>query len=76
MNSKEDCNLKAIAYRIRNDDDYANQIGLSIAETLNCKRSKEHKDRWITNWGTKTNIGLARTILSSFETEGEKLLKG
>ena len=75
MNSRDDCFLMAAANRIRTDDAEAARIGAMFAEVLNCKRDKEHKDRWRTDWGTKTDIGLARTILSALETEGEGYLK-
>lgn len=75
MDSIEDLNLKVVAHRIRTDHDAANRIGAMLAEVLNCKRDKEHKDRWRTDWGTKTNVGLARTILSALETEGANYLK-
>ena len=75
MNSAEDCYLKTVAHQIRTDDKAADRIGAMFAAVLNCKRDKEHKDRWITDWGTKTNIGLARTILSTLENEGEQCLR-
>ena len=75
MNSREDCNLIAAANRIREDDVEADHIGAMLAEVLHCKRDREHKDRWRTYWGTKTNIGLARTIVAVLETEGERFLK-
>jgi len=31
------------------------------------KRDPEHKDRRVTSWGTKTKLGLARSIESLFE---------
>ena len=31
------------------------------------KRDTEHKDRRVTSWGTKTKLGLARSIESLFE---------
>lgn len=75
MNSREDCNLMAAANRIREDDVEADRIGAMFADVLNLKRDREHRDRWRTDWGTKTNTGLARTILAVLETEGEKYLR-
>lgn len=75
MNSREDCNLIAAANRIREDDVEADHIGAMFAVALNLKRDREHRDRWQTDWGTKTNIGLARTIVAALETEGERFLK-
>lgn len=36
--------------------------GELFAKLLKMKKNKEHKDRWDTAWGTKTNLGLYRTI--------------
>lgn len=47
-------------------DETSNAIGAEIAEMLNLKHSREHKDRWQTSVGTKTNQGLARTIFGVF----------
>lgn len=44
-------------------DEAADAAGAEIAENLKLPRSVEHKDRWITDWGTKTARGLARTLL-------------
>lgn len=77
MNSREDCQLIASAGAVR---DYsrpeADAMGRVLAETLKLKRDPEHKDRWQTTWGSKTNAGLARTVLAEFEKHGEFLLKG
>lgn len=35
--------------------------GALLAQMLNLKRSPE-KDRWLTQWGTKTDLGLYRSI--------------
>ena len=49
------------------DDKRANAIGETLAVLLNLKKDKEHKDRWSTAWGSKTNAGLARSIYRVFE---------
>jgi len=36
--------------------------GNSIAKCLHLKRDPEHADRWITDWGTKTGLGLYLTL--------------
>ncbi len=36
--------------------------GELIAEVLNLKRDREHRDRYCTTWGTKTAMGLFLTI--------------
>lgn len=74
MANTVDRNLQAAANRIRTDDAEAGRIGAMLAEVLHCKRDRGHKDRWVTGWGTKTNIGLSRTILSALSTEGEAYL--
>ena len=53
-------------------DEIDNQIGAVLAEVLRMQRDPEHYDRWITTIGTKTNIGLARTI-RRIMTEGEQV---
>lgn len=61
--------LVATAQRIRNDDETAFIIGEKIANLLYLKKDKEHSDRWPTTGGTKTNQGLARTVLRIMEEE-------
>ena len=41
----------------------AEHIGEVLSANLRLKRDREHPDRWVTGWGTKTNKGLARTVL-------------
>lgn len=48
------------------DDETAERIGAELAVALRLKRDPEHKDRWMTTWGTKTNKGLARSIAQVF----------
>jgi hypothetical protein len=36
--------------------------GAKLAEALELKKDREHKDRWRTGWGTKTNTGLYLTL--------------
>lgn len=36
--------------------------GALLARVLKLKRDREHKDRWQTDWGTKTDLGLFRTV--------------
>lgn len=43
-----------------------NAIGLEIAELLNLSIDEDH-GRYITQWGNKSAIGLARTIERIFE---------
>jgi hypothetical protein len=38
-------------------------IGDDLAAGLNLRRDTEHRDRWNTGYGSKTNIGLARMML-------------
>jgi len=49
-------------------------IGQKLADRFNLKRDPEHKDRWRTGWGTKTNYGLAVTFLEMARriNEGEE----
>lgn len=75
MDSREDIHLKVAANRIRTDDDAADRIGASLADMLQCSRSKERPGWWDTNWGRKTNRGLARTVISMLENEGENYIR-
>jgi hypothetical protein len=45
------------------DDATAERIGEVLSTNLKLKHDREHRDRWVTGWGTKTNKGLARTVL-------------
>lgn len=38
------------------------KAGAEIALALDLERDEKHPDRWVTGWGTKTNLGLFRTI--------------
>jgi hypothetical protein len=49
-------------------------IGAKIANILNLKKDPEHSDRWLTNIGTKTNIGLALTVINSIESEVKPII--
>ena len=57
------------------DSSVADDIGKMLAENLFLSQSIEHKDRWTTEWGTKTNQGLARIvanqILRALEEKGK-----
>lgn len=48
-------------------EDQENRAGALLAEALYLERDEEHPDRWKTAWGTKTNVGLVRTILAQIE---------
>jgi hypothetical protein len=47
--------------------------GEEIARVLQLRRSTEHPDRWNTTHGTKTSLGLARTLRGLLGEEGEYL---
>jgi nucleoside-triphosphatase THEP1 len=57
------------------DSRVADAIGKMLAENLYLTQSSDRKDRWITDWGTKTNQGLARIvanqILRALEEKGK-----
>ncbi len=36
--------------------------GALLAHVLKLRKDSEHKDRWQTTWGTKTDLGLFRTV--------------
>lgn len=44
--------------------------GNMLAEALHLKRDKTYPDRWLTDWGNKTSLGLFRTVKRMVE-EGE-----
>lgn len=46
------------------DEKYLSEQGEILAQILGLKRSKEHKDRYVTSWGNKTGLGLARQIIA------------
>lgn len=73
MDNKKYTNLESLANLIKTDDGTANTVGVMLAEILQCTRDKKRKDRWKTTQGSKTNIGLARTVLSILEINGRKL---
>ena len=51
------------------------KIGMTIATILQLRRDREHKTRWQTTWGSKTNIGIYNTIMGISEqiARGESL---
>jgi len=53
--------------KIDSDDALAERIGREISSALKLRKDPEHKDRWQTEWGTKTNIGIARVVASMIE---------
>jgi len=38
------------------------KAGLKLAKALGLRKDSEHKTRWRTGWGSKTNTGLYLTI--------------
>lgn len=44
------------------EDERPHEAGGELAAALHLQRDREHKDRWQTAWGTKTNAGLVRTL--------------
>lgn len=51
-------------------DEQKEYRGNYLAEVFNLKRDKEYKDRYITDWGTKSAIGIyeaAKRIIESRE---------
>jgi hypothetical protein len=38
------------------------EIGVQLSTGLKLRKDPEYKDRWLTTWGTKTDLGLYRTI--------------
>jgi hypothetical protein len=57
-------------YKLINERD--EKIGLEIAEMLNLKKIKDERGslRFHTSFGTKTEVGLARSIKRIFEENG------
>lgn len=56
-------NLATGSSDISLDDETAERIGALLSEALLLRRDRDHKDRWMTGWGSKTNQGIARTVL-------------
>lgn len=67
MQTKQNLELIGLADAIRDDDEQAAHTGRIIATALRLKRDSVHRDRWSTNWGSKTDAGLARTVLAQME---------
>ncbi len=77
MTSRENLQLITVADRLRQtkkwpeteaeDEKFADSVGYELAIALRLHKDPEHKDRWQTGWGTKTNAGLARTNLRILE---------
>lgn len=44
--------------------------GRLIAQALGAKQDRQYPDRWRTDWGTKTDLGLFR-IVERFILDGE-----
>lgn len=45
------------------NEDVEEKIGAQLARVFKLRRDPEHKDRWQTAVGTKTNVGLFRTVV-------------
>lgn len=63
--------MKTIIEPVR--ETQARQVGGSIAEILKLRRDSEHRDRWQTTWGTKTNIGVFRVVERILAAEKENI---
>lgn len=44
-------------------DEELDVIGKRLAKALKLGRDKDHRDRWATEWGSKTNKGLVLTLI-------------
>ncbi len=40
-----------------------NKLGAEIAAILGLRHDTTHKTRWMTGWGSKTNIGIYNTVV-------------
>ena len=58
MNQEEKENLRTLKQAAIGDD---------IARALHLRRDPDHDDRWQTDWGTKTSLGLYRTLKAMLE---------
>lgn len=67
MLSEEDLNLVIAAERIRSDDQEADKIGGKLVQMLHLRPVPQLKGQWQTQWGTKTNAGVARCIIAVLE---------
>lgn len=48
-------------------EETAEKLGAEIAGIFKLRRDSEHKDRWQTTWGSKTNKGIARSVVALVE---------
>lgn len=55
--------LVEIERAVETDDAIAEAIGLELSQMLHLKPDRHQPDRIKTAWGSKTNIGLARSVL-------------
>ena len=62
MQTQQNMRRIVILDAIEHDDATAEQLGAKLAEVLKLRCDPDHSDRWQTTWGTKTNIGLARSV--------------
>lgn len=49
-------------YKINESENRDEQTGLEIAKILCLQRDDDHKDRFVTEFGSKTAIGIFRTV--------------
>lgn len=49
------------------DNKFTEQLGSNLASILRLRRDPEYRDRWQTSHGSKSNLGLARTIVAILE---------
>lgn len=58
--------------KIENDEAMLEMYGAQIAKIFLLRRDEEHRERFETRWGSKSEIGIARTILRMAESMKEK----
>ena len=66
--------IKEVKDRLTENIDVVTElaIGARLADVLQLRRDREHKDRWQTTAGNKTDLGIYRTIVAIILEEIEK----
>jgi hypothetical protein len=82
MQSKENIKLCIVADHVRGgsphpeviaeDEAFTEKLGEKLASVLRLRRDPEHRDRWQTSFGSKTNQGLASTVIQLLEDSVEQ----
>lgn len=71
MSEDPNIRLAQLRDRIGSSDIDAAKVGAKLAEVLALRRDRDNRSRWHTAWGSKTDAGLARTVLRILDEAAE-----